>query len=242
MYLSLCLCVCPCICVCVCLSVYLSVCLCVRVSLCPCISLAGIKSMQRDLNSIFRRFRDVQSEIACPPVHSLWFQVVKSSACVRTSINIEFFSLPNIHISVFLFSFFLSFFLFFLSFFLPFFVSFLSFFRSLYFLLFTYLLFTYFCGYFYIYLLYFSSDFYFFMFLNTSVFHIVLLNNIFFLFFSDICSSLYTGFYSIWISQLVRKESSSSFYRFFAASLLNFYHSMFLFIRILFYIWTIFSL
>ena len=116
--------------------------------------------MQRDLTSIFRRFGDAQSEIACPPVRSLWFQVVISGACVRTSINTEFFSFPNFNVSVFLFAFFLSFFLFcFLSFFLSF-VLCPSF----------YLLFTYFCGYFYIYLFYFSSDFYFFMFLNNSVF------------------------------------------------------------------------
>ena len=103
---------CVSVCRCICLSVCVSVCL------CPCICLSGIKSMQRDLTSIFRRFGDVQFEIACPPVRSLWFQVVISGACVRTSINTEFFSFPNLN-----FSFFLSFFL---SLFLPFFSSFLS--------------------------------------------------------------------------------------------------------------------
>ena len=121
-YLSVCPCICLSVCLCVCLSVYLciclSVCVCVRVSVCACICLSGIKSMQRDLTSIFRRFGDVQFEIACPPVRSLWFQVVKSGACVRTSSNTEFFSFPNFNFS------------FFLSFFLPFFSSFLSFFLS----------------------------------------------------------------------------------------------------------------
>ena len=79
------------------------------------------------LTFIFRRFGDMQNEIACPPIRSLWFQVAISGACVRTSIDTEFFSFPNFNFSVFLFSFFLSFFLSFFSFFLSFFLFFLSF-------------------------------------------------------------------------------------------------------------------
>ena len=82
--LSVCLSVSVCPYVCVCVFVRVCVCLSVCVSLCPCISLAGIKSMQRDLTSIFRRFGDVQSEIACPPIRSLWFQVVNSGTYVWT--------------------------------------------------------------------------------------------------------------------------------------------------------------
>ena len=87
-YLSVCPYICLSVYLYVCLSVYLCVCLFVGVfvclSVCPCICLSGIKSMQRDLTSIFRRFGDVQFEIACPPVRSLWFQVVNSGMYVLT--------------------------------------------------------------------------------------------------------------------------------------------------------------